>query len=104
MKKQYWTGICAAGRTAAIGQITSAIDRHGAILNSTLLSDIALNLVVEVDPGKIAMLHHALGAIMRLDGASLPLDDNASACLLLLSITFTDGTGNLNIEIPDVPG
>ncbi|MFN8303683.1 MAG: hypothetical protein U0U46_14425 [Saprospiraceae bacterium] len=104
MQKHYWTGICAAGRTSAISQITAAIDRHGAILHSTLLSDIALNLVVEVEPGKTSALYRELGSLMRVDGVSSPLEEATTDSLLFLSITFTDGTGNLALEVPKVPG
>lgn len=104
MQKHYWTGICAKGRQQAIEAIAQCVNQHGTILNSTLLSDIALNLVIEVDPGKIAALYSDLGSLVRIDGADFSTPESQTTSLLLMSITFTEGSGDLRLEIPDVPG
>ncbi|MCC7506541.1 MAG: hypothetical protein IT259_14655 [Saprospiraceae bacterium] len=104
MQKHYWTGICPNDRQQSIEAIAHCVSRYGTILNSALLSDIALSMMVEVDAGMIGSLHQDLSSLIRIDGANLPIPTLQTSSLLLLNITFTRGSGNLQTTIPEVPG
>jgi hypothetical protein len=75
MGKIYWTGICSRERNEAISAISTIINRHGCFTDFKLFSDVSLGMVIEVEER-----------------------------IVLLNVTFTRGTGNLEREVPAVPG
>jgi hypothetical protein len=103
MKRFYWTAITNDERIKAIDEITSIVNRYATILNSQRFSDISLNLVLEVDKGRLNDLQNGLNRIMALDCADTDFSDSNAECVVLLSITFTKGTGDLEIENPNIP-
>ncbi len=103
MKTIRWEGICKKNRIQAISDITLLINRYGSILSFRKFSDLALSMIVEVEPGKIIPLHQELGRITDLEG-TLPGDsEEPGQVTIFLNITFSKGTGDLEIEVPDIP-
>ena len=103
MKKFYWKGICKDDRIRMISRINEIIEDHGAILNFQRFSDISLSMVIEVDPGKLLSLHEKLEAVMSLQTKQDISRAPAEGAILFLNVTFASGSGELEIEIPDIP-
>jgi hypothetical protein len=104
MKNYYWSGICNIDRLKAIDEITGIANRYATILNFQRFSDISLSLILDVEEGNLTNLKNGLSDIMSMDCADTDLDGSEPECIVLLHITFTKGTGNLKIEVPDIPG
>lgn len=103
MKKSYWTGIIIGDKTASISDICSVIDKHGIILNSQRFSDISVGLLIEVEQKNLSDLFYHLESIMHIEGFGHEASDSSADCIVLLNVTFTKGTGDLLIEVPDIP-
>jgi hypothetical protein len=103
MQKHYWKGISHDDRTKAISDITSIAGRNGTILNFQRFSDIILSLVIEIEPGKIQDFYHQLMEILYLEGFDNTPSGSSDGEIVMLNITFARGTGDLEIEVPDLP-
>ena len=103
MQKLYWKGISHDDRIKAIGEITATIDKHGIILNFQRFSDIILSLVVEVEADKLNSLYDCLCKILILEGFDRNTPILPGCYTLFLNITFSKGTGDLEIEVPNIP-
>lgn len=103
MKKFYWQGISSDERLKAIGDITHAVDQYATILNFQRFSDVMLSMLVEVEECKVNSLYQSLKYIMIVEGFEDNVTNSNSACLIFLSVTFTKGTGDLKIEVPNIP-
>jgi hypothetical protein len=101
--KYYWTGISKEERIGAISDITAIIDRKATILNFQKLSDLSLSFVLELEEDKIELLQQELKNIMFVEGKIPEMPVNGKECLVLFDITFTQGTGDLEIEVPNIP-
>jgi len=104
MKRFYWTGISKDDRIKAIDEITGIIDKYGIILNSTRFSDLSLSLVIEIEEFKVKDLYDTLKPIMAIEVDDNNLSGSNINCKIFFNITFAKGTGNLKIELPNVPG
>lgn len=104
MKRYYWSAISRDERHKAIGEITDTVNRHAIVLNFQRFSDLALSLLLEVEAGKLPALFADLNSILSLNGGDPESTSSANTCLVFLNITFARGTGNLAIEVPEVPG
>lgn len=104
MKKSYWTAYCKGTRLNSLNRIEAIISKYGFILNFTLFSDISISIVVETNEKLVENLYSDLiNEISITDYKALnSISDND--CYVLLNITFTDSTGDLRIEVPNVPG
>jgi hypothetical protein len=103
MKRFYWNGISIDERTKAISEITILVDKYAAISNFQRFSDISLSLVLEIEECKINDLYVDLDKIMIIDGFNPNITDSTADCIILFSITFSKSTGDLTIEVPDIP-
>ena len=104
MRKYYWTGISKDERIKSISEITTIIDRYGAILNFQRFSDISLSLVIETEECRLNDLYLSLEKVMFIEGYDHTISDSTAECIILFNITFTKGTGDMKIEIPSIPG
>lgn len=104
MIKYYWTGFCKEKRHAAIDKIVQIINSHGAVVDSKMFSDLSLSLIVEIEARQIGALYAELGAYLDLSDVEIVRTDVTVERMILLSVNFTHGTGNLKIEVPAVPG
>ena len=104
MGRIYWTGICNKERNEAIGAISTIINRHGFFTDFKLFSDVSLSMVVEVEERNVDALYAELGNYLALEDFPAVTSTSAKERVILLNITFTRGTGNLEREVPAVPG
>lgn len=104
MKKSYWTGYCKGTRLNSINKIENIISKYGFILNFTLFSDISISIVIETNEKLVDNLYYDIvNEISITDYKALnSISDNDY--YVLLNITFKDSTGDLRIEVPNVPG
>jgi hypothetical protein len=103
MHRHYWTAISHEERIQAISDITRIVDRHAIVLNFQRFSDIAMSFLLEVEECKLKMLQVDLQSILSLDIGETLFKETNSDCLVFLNITFAKGTGDLQIEIPNIP-
>lgn len=71
-----------------------------------MFSDLALSLSIEIEEREIEGLHKALSTISNLsefDVNSIRAESEKD-WTIFLNISFSDGTGNLAQEVPDVLG
>jgi hypothetical protein len=104
MKRSYWTGMSTHERTQAMTEITAIVDRHAIILNFQRFSDVSLSLMLEVEECRVRALYEELRSVALVDGLEEEMSDSTRECLVFVNITFADGTGNMQIEVPDIPG
>jgi hypothetical protein len=105
MKKRYYlSGISNDDRIKAMSEITEIVDRYATILNFQRFSDVSLSMVLEIEEFQIKDLQANLKKIMSIDDLVSNPSDSKTDCLVLLNITFTKGTGDLEIEVPNIPG
>lgn len=104
MKRYYWNGISKDERIKSISEITTRVDRYAAIINFQRFSDISLSLVIEIEEYKINDLYNCLQEIMFVEGFDDIPSDSTAECIILFNITFTKGTGDMKIEVPQIPG
>ena len=100
MQKIFWKGISHDTRIKAISEITAVIARHGTILNFQKFSDVILSLVIEIESGRLKSLHNCLSQIVLLEGNDNCNSISPNDTCLFLQVTFTQGTGDLEIEVP----
>ena len=103
MQKLYWKGICHDERIKAIREITAIVDKHGTILNFQKFSDVILSLVIEIEPKKLSLLYKCLGEIMLIEGLDKKTSEFSGGTILFLQVTFAQSTGDLEIEVPNIP-
>jgi hypothetical protein len=87
-------------RIESIAEISKIIDSYGIILSFQRFSDIALGVIIEIDEIKVPQLFQALSRLLKIDGFNPTLIYGTKDCSILLNITFTKGTGDLEIEVP----
>jgi len=104
MKSYYWSGICTSDRINALDQITIIADRYATILNFQRFSDISLSLILETEEYRLTDLLSSLKNIMLLDTDDKNWSDSETKCIVLLNITFTKGSGDLKLDVPNIPG
>ncbi len=107
MKKLNWQGISGEGRHKMIAAVRDAIDdQEGCIINFNILSDLQLFLMIEIPENKISALYQTLEQMMTIspmNGEHLN-SKSTKEWVLFLNISFSTGSGNLRVEVPEVPG
>ena len=105
MRSIFWTGYCGQKRMIAIKEIEKIVsDSDGFIIDFKQFSDVSLSLNIEIEELYIDELFLALRSYMTLDDAEELNSSSNRECTVWLNVTFTQGTGDLMIEIPTVPG
>jgi len=71
-----------------------------------MYSDLALNLMVEVEEGRIPDLHKALSSIVKISDFEMKNIhlESKKEWIVFMHITFSKGTGKSEFEVPHVPG
>ncbi len=87
-------------RLLAMAEINRLIDRHAIILNFQRFSDVALGLVLEVEEYKVPELLADLRKLMSVASDEAEFLNSPRDCVVMLNITFVQGKGNLEIEMP----
>lgn len=105
MNRYFWTGICRTDRQEGINQIRDCIGRHGFLTDSRFFSDLAMSMQIELEERQVAAFYADLAGVTDL--SSLPPKkscESSEECLILLHVAFARGMGNLEVDIPEVPG
>ena len=100
-KKIYWNGLSNDDRFKAISETISVINKYGTIANFLRFSDLSLGLSIEMEESCVEKLYAELGKKIHLTKTSQDIDAcSHDECLVMLNLTFTQGTGDLEIENP----
>jgi hypothetical protein len=103
MKKYYLSGISSDECNKGISEIASIVDKYATILNFKRFSDISLSLIIEIEEYKLLDLLNALQTIVFIADPQINPSESTSECLVFLNITFASGTGDVEIEVPNIP-
>lgn len=104
MDNFFWTGYCNRERITATSEIEKIVSGFGFITDFKQFSDISISLKIELEERNIDGLYEALSKYLRLDDFDRTKSDSIKERIVFLNLTFTKGTGNLEIVIPAVPG
>lgn len=105
--KLNWNILSNKERNRAINEIKEIILSNGAyILSSNFFSDLAISLCLGIEEKNIGKLHAALKREMDVSelDAGIPGHHPGKEWLVFLNIRFSKGSGDLKVEVPDVPG
>ncbi|MBK7030123.1 MAG: hypothetical protein IPH45_13355 [Bacteroidales bacterium] len=104
MSKYYWSGISRDERIKAISDIQAIVDKYATIINFQRFSDISLGLILELEEKDLLYLRKELVKILLIDENRVEKSGTENNCMIFLNITFALGTGNMIIEVPEIPG
>jgi hypothetical protein len=107
LKREFWEGFTNVERLEAISEIQKVISNNGgSIINFNRFSDMALSLMLEVEANKVIALYEALNKFMTVSGLpeGYQNENTIQDIKVFFNITFGQSTGNLIIEVPQVPG
>jgi hypothetical protein len=100
----FWKGYSNRERHAEISNISSIISQFGDIVDFKLFSDVSISITMEVSAQNAGALLEALqDCIQIVEVTPLPAA-SAREITIYLNLTFSVATGNLKIEVPQVPG
>lgn len=102
MHRHYWTAISNEERIQAISDITRIVNRYAIVLNFQRFSDIAMSFLLEVEEWRLKEMRNDLKAILTLDTGVTQFIESKADCIVFLNITFAKGTGDLQIENPNI--
>ena len=106
-QKLKWQAYTGHDRNRIIQEIKDIISNSdGYIINSSIFSDFAINLNIEIEPSGILSLHRELSEIINVsdfnhENVNL---NSRKEWLIFLHISFSSGKGELKSNIPAVPG
>ena len=103
MKKYYLSAISNDECNIGISEIASIVDKYATILNFKRFSDISLSLIIEIEERKLQAMLNALKTIVSIADSLSSLSESTSECFIFLNIIFTKGTGDVEIEVPNIP-
>jgi hypothetical protein len=104
MNNIFWTGYCNKDRNIAISEIEKIVNTYGYIIDFKQFSDISLTLKIELEELNIDKLFLALGNYMNLNNFEILNSSSNRERSIFLNINFIQGSGDLRIETPAVPG
>ena len=107
LKKLNWQAYCGDDRNKAIELIKAAISNSdGCIMNFNIFSDLGLSLSIEIEENRINDLFTSLNNFLKLSdfNAGKINPKSRKEWLIFINISFSQGTGKLQIEVPSVPG
>lgn len=104
MENIFWTGYSNNERHSSISTIENVVSKYGDIVDFKFFSDISLTMAIEIEEFKINKLYNELANTIRLDKFENLNSVSKKERKVYLNITFTKGTGNLTIEVANVPG
>lgn len=106
-KKLDWEAYTNQKRIQVIEEIKEGISMNdGCIVNFNMFSDLALSLSIEIDENKITGLYGSLNDVLNVSGFE-PENINQESKkerLIFMNISFGQGSGDLKLDIPAVPG
>lgn len=102
MKKFNWEVICHEERIKGISIVEQSINKYGFILNFKMFSDISMSMMTEIPENKINALYSDLSNLMSLSDYEAFNSVSEKEAIVFLNITFSKGTGDMRIEVPDI--
>jgi hypothetical protein len=103
MKTLFWKAYTHLNRHEAIDLFKQIISQYGSIMDFKPFSDLDLSLEIWINEDRLPALLKSLQEHFTIDAPDFIVESNQER-LLYLNITFTQSTGNLIVEVPDVPG
>lgn len=103
-ERLFWKGFSNSERHAAINEIERTIIRYGYITDFKLFSDLEISFAIDIEESKIDRLYEALMENIALTDIEKVNSDSIEMRSILLNVSFSKGTGNLENIIPSVPG
>jgi hypothetical protein len=103
MQKIFWEGISTDDRMKSISDITSIVQKFSTLINFQKFSDISLNLILEVDCEKLTLLWNELSVVLTMSGTKVHENYHENVYLIFFNITFAKGSGDLELEVPNIP-
>lgn len=102
--RYYFTGYNYLPRVQGISEIERAIGPYGAILDFKMYSDVVIAFEIEAEAAKVRSLYASLAAVMEMEPFEVAVPETGQEVLVLMQVTFSQGTGNMRHEVPAVPG
>ena len=105
--KLNWEIFSAEERNSAIQELKDSIaGNDGFITNFNLFSDLALSLQIEIEEKNVLNLYRKIDSTMRISEQEPDFIDNNSIkdWWIFINLSFTKGKGDLEVEVPNVPG
>lgn len=104
-KSLSWEAYSNDGRNRTIEIIRNTISYNdGCIINFNMFSDLAMTLSIEIEEIKIPQLHKALSFVIKLTELEEINFVSTKEWTIFINLSFSNGTGYLKQEIPEVPG
>ena len=103
-KRLYWKGFSNSERHNAINEIKRSINKYGYITDFKMFSDLETSFTIDIEESKIDGLYKALIQNIALKDIEKVNSDSIEIRSILLNVSFSKGTGNLENIIPSVPG
>jgi len=104
MPNLFWTGYTEQERTHFLHTIQPLIAPFGDIVDFKLFSDLAITITIEIKECNINLLYKAMIAHLNMDPVTGLHLQSSKEQTLFLNISFSKGRGDLQIEVPAVPG
>ena len=104
MKTIFWTGYSHEDRFVAIKAIETIVNDYGFITDFKQFSDISISIKIELEAQKIDDLYDSLSSYLTLKESEKINATSKQEYIVFLNVTFTKSSGNLRIEVPNVPG
>jgi len=103
-ERLFWKGFSSSERHNAINEIEHIINTFGYITDFKMFSDLDISFTIDIVESKIESLYHALEQKISLKDIEIAGSDSTEMRSILLNVSFSKGTGNLENIIPSVPG
>ncbi|MFZ2897368.1 MAG: hypothetical protein WA004_02025 [Saprospiraceae bacterium] len=103
MNRFFISAHCSRERNAAISELEQVVGKHGFLIDFKFFSDISISMIIEMEEGKVGDLCTDLKEFACLHDFETP-GPSSMECMVFLNITFTKGTGDKKIEVPEAPG
>ncbi len=100
----FWIGYSNYERAQSIIDLERIINNHGYLTDFKLFSDLSISITIEIEEQKIDKLYTELKNKITLDKFDNLNSNSTNERTIFLNITFSNGTGDLKIEVPAVPG
>jgi len=104
MENIFWTGYSNKDRYSTIAALQTVVARYADIVDCKLFSDIAVNITIEIEERNINALFNALKDNIGISEFEYLSSISAKERTIYLNVSFAQGSGNLTIETPAVPG
>jgi hypothetical protein len=100
----HWKGYSNQNRNQTIYEMEKIVNVHGCITDFHRYSDLEICVRIEIEERHIRDLYHSLRTCLEISTIEGLMTESRKERIILLNITFSEGTGDLRIDVPSVPG